>query len=346
MINLELENWMPMSPLEGPPLPKSMGVYWPWYKAPAPPEAPIYACPYCGAEFSTEAELLAHIVTAHPAEPPQVIYMCPICGARFSTLTALQEHMAIAHPPPAPPVVYYTCPICGATFTSQAELDYHMATVHPEAPPAPPVAVADIRVEDLTIEPTEVYVGGRVRISVVATNYGDASGTKAISCNVNGRVSTQTVALAPGESKRIDFEATPAEAKTYSVSVNGLTGSFKAIAIIVPAFTFSNVSAEKVIMEFAPAWETMNFFCTITNPNPTTATKLLKVMSVVGQEWTFELTLAPGQSSNFSWYGNTYGQRDPDAYNGPLVGRRKRVCMWLEDEQGNKSAEGCVTGSE
>ncbi len=39
----------------------------------------------------------------------------------------------------------------------------------------------------------------------------------------------QTVTLAPGESKAVSFEATPHEAKTYSVSVDGLTGSFRSI---------------------------------------------------------------------------------------------------------------------
>ncbi len=27
-----LEMLLPMSPLEGPPLPRVMGIYWPWYK--------------------------------------------------------------------------------------------------------------------------------------------------------------------------------------------------------------------------------------------------------------------------------------------------------------------------
>ncbi|GAH49199.1 unnamed protein product, partial [marine sediment metagenome] len=43
----------------------------------------------------------------------------------------------------------------------------------------------------------------------------------------------QTVELAPGESKAVSFEATPHEAKTYQVSVNGLIGSFKAIAPVI-----------------------------------------------------------------------------------------------------------------
>lgn len=46
----------------------------------------------------------------------------------------------------------------------------------------------------------------------------------------------QSVTLQPGESKVVSFEATPHEARTYQVSVNGLTGSFVAIEQLV---TFS-----------------------------------------------------------------------------------------------------------
>ncbi|GAH77543.1 unnamed protein product, partial [marine sediment metagenome] len=41
----------------------------------------------------------------------------------------------------------------------------------------------------------------------------------------------QTVELEPGESKVVSFEAVPSVAKPYQVSVDGLTGSFKAIAL-------------------------------------------------------------------------------------------------------------------
>lgn len=34
--NLELEDWMPMGSDKGPPLPRFLGIYWPWYK----PEVP------------------------------------------------------------------------------------------------------------------------------------------------------------------------------------------------------------------------------------------------------------------------------------------------------------------
>ncbi|MBA7693248.1 hypothetical protein ES703_101826 [subsurface metagenome] len=45
-------------------------------------------------------------------------------------------------------------------------------------------AVADIRVENLVIEPAEVNVGQKVTISATAKNYGAAAGTKKIVCTV------------------------------------------------------------------------------------------------------------------------------------------------------------------
>ncbi len=36
-LGYELEDWTPMPPNMGPPLPIWMGIYWPWYKPPTPP---------------------------------------------------------------------------------------------------------------------------------------------------------------------------------------------------------------------------------------------------------------------------------------------------------------------
>jgi len=49
----------------------------------------------------------------------------------------------------------------------------------------------------------------------------------------------QSVTLQPGESKVVSFEATPHEARTYQVSVDGLSDSFKAIEAIPELITFS-----------------------------------------------------------------------------------------------------------
>lgn len=47
------------------------------------------------------------------------------------------------------------------------------------------VGVADIRVENLVISPAEVLIGEKVTISCQATNYGTATGSKAITCLVS-----------------------------------------------------------------------------------------------------------------------------------------------------------------
>ncbi|MBA7688719.1 hypothetical protein ES703_97208 [subsurface metagenome] len=48
-----------------------------------------------------------------------------------------------------------------------------------------PAPAADIRLENLVIEPAEVYVGEKVTISVVATNYGNKSGSRTVTCTVS-----------------------------------------------------------------------------------------------------------------------------------------------------------------
>lgn len=51
----------------------------------------------------------------------------------------------------------------------------------------------------------------------------------------------KTVTLNPGESKLVAFTVTPAVAKTYSVSVDGLSGSFTAYSVPAAEFRVSNL---------------------------------------------------------------------------------------------------------
>jgi len=86
---------------------------------------------------------------------------------------------------------------------------------------------ADFKVSDLVISPAEVEPGQAVTISCTVTNIGVEAGD----CTVilgGDFMDSQTVTLAPGESKTVSFEVTPMVAKSYSVSVNGLYGTFRA----------------------------------------------------------------------------------------------------------------------
>jgi len=124
------------------------------------------------------------------------------------------------------------------------------------------------------------------------------------------------------------------------------------VSIAAPAFTFSNVTAEAVICQAATVWDTVNFGCLITNPAGQPITRRLKVMWAYGdtadmiKKFTgevgisFELTLAPGGYYDYYLAGNY--QEAGEQYCHTLVAVKNFVCLWLEDEEGNKSPEGCV----
>ena len=66
----------------------------------------------------------------------------------------------------------------------------------------------------------------------------------------------KSVSLNPGESKVVEFNFTPQEAKTYQVSVSGLTGSFTAVA--VPTVSIIGVTWENNI-SVAPGYHPSGF---------------------------------------------------------------------------------------
>jgi len=66
MGEFNFEDWLPMPPQMGPPLPRHLGIFWPWYVPEAPPGG--FACPYCTGTFATYDELVAHVQSEHPGE--------------------------------------------------------------------------------------------------------------------------------------------------------------------------------------------------------------------------------------------------------------------------------------
>jgi hypothetical protein len=117
---------------------------------------------------------------------------------------------------------------------------------------------------------------------------------------------------------------------------------------VAPPFTFSNVSAQRVTMNTAPAFATIIFYCTINNLNSVAATHTINVRAKVWDSYhsvwgdfgvlnSFSLSLSPGQSSTFKWDGNVF---NTGWGLGPQMSQQQTLHMWLEDEGGNKSAEG------
>lgn len=86
---------------------------------------------------------------------------------------------------------------------------------------------AEFKVTDLVISPTEVNPGQVVTIGCTVTNIGAEAGSYTVTLG-GDFMAEQIVTLEPDESRVISFTVTPAVAKSYSVTVDGLSGSFRA----------------------------------------------------------------------------------------------------------------------
>lgn len=119
-----------------------------------------------------------------------------------------------------------------------------LATRAKAAPPIPP---AEISLSDLTINPPEVNPGGKVTISVIVTNIGGMVGSYEVILG-GDFMAAKTVTLEPGESKAVSFEVTPTELGVYSVSVDGLTGSFSVVEVPVADIQLSDLVIEPTVV--------------------------------------------------------------------------------------------------
>ena len=94
-------------------------------------------------------------------------------------------------------------------------------------PPAP----AAFSVSSLSVLPAEVEPGEAVTIAVLVANTGGESGSYTVVLKIDGvKEAEETVTVAAGDSQEVSFSVTKDEPGTYSVSVDGLSGSFTMIA--------------------------------------------------------------------------------------------------------------------
>jgi len=104
-------------------------------------------------------------------------------------------------------------------------------TVRQPVVPAP----AAFTTSGLTVSPAEVDIGQRVTIRALATNTGDLAGSYKVTLKLNGKlVATEEVTLAGGDSKTVTFVTTQDTAGTYTVNINGLSGTFTVKQPVVP----------------------------------------------------------------------------------------------------------------
>lgn len=163
------EDWWPTPPQIGPPLPKWMGVTWPWY-------TPL------GAEFKV-SDLVISPEEVSPGQSVTISCLVKNIGSEAGDYTLklggdfMAEQMVTLEPGESTTVSFTVTPDRVKTYS--VTVDGLSGSFR-----ATEVPVADIRVENLGITPTEVYIGETVTISVTATNYGAVAGTKRIVCNV------------------------------------------------------------------------------------------------------------------------------------------------------------------
>jgi len=165
----ELEEWLPQEPWQGPPLPEFLGIYWPWYIP-------------SGAEF-TVGNLVISPMEVNLGQIVTISCLVTNIGEEAGNFTVklggdfMAQQTVSLQPGESKTVSFEVTPATAKTYN--VSVDGQSGTF--QAVTAP---VADIRVENLTITPSQVYVGEKVTISVTAVNNGNAAGTKTITCNV------------------------------------------------------------------------------------------------------------------------------------------------------------------
>jgi len=103
---------------------------------------------------------------------------------------------------------------------------------------------------DLSISPGEVNIGETVTISLLVANTGDVSGSHAVTLKINGaKEAERSVSIAAGGSETVTFSVTKDDVGSYSVAVDGLSGSFTVVAPELPSppaavFSVTNLSVE------------------------------------------------------------------------------------------------------
>jgi hypothetical protein len=95
----------------------------------------------------------------------------------------------------------------------------------PETTPLP--KPASFSLSSLVISPNEVAIGGSITISVNVANTGEQAGSYSLTLKVDGAVeATKDITVAAGSSQNVTFATAKDLPGSYSVDINGLSGTF------------------------------------------------------------------------------------------------------------------------
>ena len=165
------------------------------------------------------------------------------------------------------------------------------------------VAPAAFSVTALSVKPLEVQPKEVVTITVSVANTGGESGSCKVTLKIDGVVeATKEVTVNAGFSKEVTFSVTKEEAGSYSVVVDGLTGSFTVAPVVVPPepAVFSVSSLSVLPAEVEPD-ETVTITVLVANAGGESGsyTVVLKIDGVKEAEET--VTIAAGESQDVSF---------------------------------------------
>jgi len=177
--------------------------------------------------------------------------------------------------------------------------------------PPPPAAFS---VSSLSIQPAEVEPAETVTIAVSVANTGGESGSYTVVLKIDGvKEAEKTVTIAAGDSQEVSFSVTKEDAASYSVTVDGLSGSFTVAPVVVPpepaAFSVSYLSVSPRL-EVEPG-ETVTITVLVANTGGESGsyTVVLKIDGVKEAEET--VTVAAGESQEVSF---SVTREDPGDY--------------------------------
>lgn len=100
-------------------------------------------------------------------------------------------------------------------------------------PPEPEQAIFSI--SNLSIEPSEIYPGDTVTITVSVSNFGGQSGTHTMVFKIESEVeTTRDITIAAGATKMASFTVVKEKSGIYQLEVDGLKGSFVVEEAVIP----------------------------------------------------------------------------------------------------------------
>jgi predicted secreted hydrolase len=107
-------------------------------------------------------------------------------------------------------------------------------------------APAEFELSNLAISPTEVEIGQTVTVTVDVENVGDVVGTKTLTLKVDGvEVETKDVVVEGGKTETVSFTLVPDAEGTYSIEIDGLSGSLTVKAPAAEGMVFEDRNANK-----------------------------------------------------------------------------------------------------